>query len=68
MNMVMVTFWVLTPCGLAGGYQCFGGTYYLPEDRCNMFLRNVGTRPRGVTNQKTNIDIFTAVRTSNLIQ
>jgi hypothetical protein len=33
-----------------------------------MFLRNAGITlsPRGVTTQKTNIDIFTAVRTSDL--
>jgi hypothetical protein len=25
-------------CGLAGGYQSFGGTYCLPEDEGDMFL------------------------------
>jgi hypothetical protein len=25
----MVVFWVVTPCGLVGGYQHFGGTYSL---------------------------------------
>jgi hypothetical protein len=27
-------------CGLAGGYQSFGGTYCLPEDEGDMFLWN----------------------------
>jgi hypothetical protein len=25
----MLVFWVVTPCGLVGRYQCFGGTYCL---------------------------------------
>jgi hypothetical protein len=25
----MVVFWVVTPCILVGGYQCFGGRYRL---------------------------------------
>jgi hypothetical protein len=25
-NMWMVVFWLVTPCGLVYGYQCFGGT------------------------------------------
>jgi hypothetical protein len=24
-----MVFWVMTPYGFAGGYQCIGGTYYL---------------------------------------
>jgi hypothetical protein len=38
------------------------------EDGGSMFLRNIGylpTSPHGFTTQETNIDIFTAVRTSN---
>jgi hypothetical protein len=26
----MLVFWVVTPCGLVGRYQCFEVTYYLP--------------------------------------
>jgi hypothetical protein len=43
-------FWGLTPRGLVGRYQSFGGTYYL--------------HLQGVITQKINIEIFTAVRTS----
>jgi hypothetical protein len=25
----MLIFWVVTPCELVGGYQRFGGTYYI---------------------------------------
>jgi hypothetical protein len=32
-KMPMLVFWVVTPCGLLGGY---------PEDGGSMFLRNVG--------------------------
>jgi hypothetical protein len=28
-KMLMVVFWVVTPCGLVGGYQHFRGTYCL---------------------------------------
>jgi hypothetical protein len=34
----------------------------------SMFLRNADPSPHGVPNQKTNIDIFTAVMTSNLFR
>jgi hypothetical protein len=38
----IVVSWVMTPCSLVGGYQCFGGTYYLfvvhPEDGGSMLL------------------------------
>jgi hypothetical protein len=26
---LMLVFWVVTPCGLVGRYQCFGETYCL---------------------------------------
>jgi hypothetical protein len=40
----MLVFWVVTPCGLGGGYQRFGGTYCLHlQGRRQYFLRNVGT-------------------------
>jgi hypothetical protein len=45
--MMMLVFWVVTPCGLVGRYQHFGGMYYTafffsPEDEGSMFLRNAG--------------------------
>jgi hypothetical protein len=55
----MLVLWVVTPCGLVGGYKLFGGTYYLhssPEDGGSMFLRNVGICLQ-VTTQRTNIDM-----------
>jgi hypothetical protein len=68
----MLVFWIITPCELVGRYRRFWGTYwsvfkpwrwrqYLPPKR-----RYLPTSPYGVATQKTNIDIFTAVRTSNL--
>jgi hypothetical protein len=39
-KMPILVFWVVTPCGLAGKYQRFGGIYWT-EDDCNMFLRNI---------------------------
>jgi hypothetical protein len=40
----VLVFWVVTPCGLVGRYQRFGGTYSVlcPEDGGSMFFRNVG--------------------------
>jgi hypothetical protein len=37
MNSVLI-FWVVTPCGLVGGYQCFGGTYFLCLQGSNLIL------------------------------
>jgi hypothetical protein len=28
-KMLMLVFWIVTPCGLVGRYQRFGGTYCL---------------------------------------
>jgi hypothetical protein len=54
-------FWVVTLCG----HQRFRETYCLePPPKC-WYLP---TSPYGVTTQKTSTDIFTAVRTSNLIR
>jgi hypothetical protein len=47
-EMSMLFFWVMTPCGLADSYQRFGETQayslhlHSPEDGDSMFLRNVG--------------------------
>jgi hypothetical protein len=51
----MLVFWLVTPRGLVRS----------PENGSSIFLRNV--RTHDVTSQKTNIDIFTAVRISNMI-
>jgi hypothetical protein len=29
--MVLLFFWVVTPCGLVGRCQCFGGTKYIAK-------------------------------------
>jgi hypothetical protein len=42
-KMLMLVFWVVTPCGLVRRYHRFGGTYTSgPEDGGRMFLRNIG--------------------------
>jgi hypothetical protein len=59
----MAVFWVVTPCGLVGGYQ-------RSEKHTASIFRNEVTHPagpHGVTTQKKTIDIFAAMRTSNLI-
>jgi hypothetical protein len=53
LRKLSMLFWVVTP----------------GEDAHSMFIRNVRflrTSPHGVTTQNNNIDLFTAVRTSNL--
>jgi hypothetical protein len=56
---------------IVGGYHHFGeNTVFSPKDLkmeavCS-FETLESASPHGVTTQKTNIDIFTAVRTSNL--
>jgi hypothetical protein len=50
----MLVFWEVMSCGLAGRYERFGGTCFF--------------HIQGVTTKKTHIDVFTAVRTSNLTQ
>jgi hypothetical protein len=68
-EMSMLIFWIVIPCGLVG--RC-GATY------CLLHLHGTSTlmmrqyvppkRPRGVTTQKTNAGVFTALGTSNLIR
>jgi hypothetical protein len=58
----MLVFCVVTPCGVVGSYRCFGKTYCLHLQKWY-----IPTSPHGVATQKTNIDIFTAVKTSDLI-
>jgi hypothetical protein len=43
-KMLIVVFWVVMPCGFAGSYQCFRGTYHLhqhPEDEGNTFHQRI---------------------------
>jgi hypothetical protein len=54
----MFVFWVVTRCELVDRYQLFGKTYCIHLQ--------VPDSPHGVTTEKTNIQIFTAVRKSNL--
>jgi hypothetical protein len=69
----MFVFWVVTPCGLVGRYQCFGEKTLPPSSAPEMkaYVPSkrwyLPTSPHGVITQKTNIDIFTAVSTSNFI-
>jgi hypothetical protein len=61
--MSITVFWLVMPCGLVD-YQSFGGTYCL-------HLQGEVLPPassHGITTQKTMIDIFTTVRTSNKSQ
>jgi hypothetical protein len=51
----LLVFWVVMPYGLAGRYQCSAG----------MLVST--TSPHDIITQKTNINNFTAVRTSNLL-
>jgi hypothetical protein len=53
-NTSVLVFWVVTLCGLVGRYHNFRGTYCF--------------HLQGITTQKTSINIFTTVKTSNLIQ
>jgi hypothetical protein len=56
----IVVLWVLTPYGLVGG------SGFSPEDGSDPYLRIVVKRPHGFRTQRTTIDIFTTVRTSNV--
>jgi hypothetical protein len=52
-KMSVLVFWVVKPCGLAGRYHRFGGTYCL---HLQGWRRCLPTSPHGVTTHKTNID------------
>jgi hypothetical protein len=79
LNITMLALCVVTPCERVGIYDRFGGTYcphlqswnslqlcrwrqYVPPKRLY-----IPTRLYDVTTHKTNIEIFTTVRTSNII-
>jgi hypothetical protein len=71
-ELVMLLFWVVTACELVGRYQRFGGTYCPTQpERWRQYVSPkrwyLSTSSQAVTIQKTNIDVFTAVRTSDLI-
>lgn len=54
------------PCKLVSRYSA----EVSPEDRGSMFIQNFDNMPISlhfITSQKTDIDIFTAISTSNLI-
>jgi hypothetical protein len=53
--MLIVVFRVMMPCSLEGGFQC-----------SSEMLIAIYKTWHGVTTQKTTIDIFSAVETSNV--
>jgi hypothetical protein len=69
----MVVFWVVTPCGIIGGTNISDNhtaSIISSEDGGSMFLRNfdkaIGS-PHIVITEKTATNIFTIIRTSDLI-
>jgi hypothetical protein len=69
----IMVFWVVTPCVFVDRYLRFGETQCLHFHswRWKQYVAPkhwyLPTCPQGVTTQKTTIDIFTAMRTSNPI-
>jgi hypothetical protein len=64
----VLVFCVVMPYGLVDRYQHFGGTYCLhlwPSE--TLVCWYVPASPHNITTHKTNVDIFTALKTSNLI-
>jgi hypothetical protein len=55
-KLSVLVFWVVMPSGLIGRYQRFGGT-------CCLHLQGLTVH----TTQKTNSEVFTAVRTTDII-
>jgi hypothetical protein len=43
----------------------FRTPFFSPEDGGSIFIRNAGTSTFGIKTQKTNIEMFTAAKTSN---
>jgi hypothetical protein len=66
--MMMLFFCVVTPCGLVDRYQRIGGTYclHIQGIMASPIPWNLPKIPHRVTTKNYNIDIFTAVRTSNV--
>jgi hypothetical protein len=66
--ILMEVFWIVTLYGVVGGYQRFRGMLPLSSHwRGDTFLWNIGTKSHSIKTQKNTIDIFTAMRTSDLI-
>jgi hypothetical protein len=65
MDRLLVMFWVVMLCGLPS-FQFWKQYVYLsPEDGNCMFLQNLlylRTNSHGITTQKNNINVFTALR------
>jgi hypothetical protein len=53
---MLMFFWVVMPCGLAGRDQCFGETYVSPE--CWYLPTNL----HGITTQNNNINIIKKIK------
>jgi hypothetical protein len=70
----MLDLWVIMPCGLHEYIPTFWKNI-LPPSLAQRWMQYVPpkhwylpTNPHGITTHKTNTDIFTAMRTSNLIK
>jgi hypothetical protein len=59
--MSIMFLWGVTLCGFVGRYRSWRWRQYISPKRWYL-----PTRPHDVTCQKSNIDIFTAVRTSDI--
>jgi hypothetical protein len=59
--MMMLVFWVKSPCGLIGRYQRFGGTY-CPHLQGHFYLL---TSPHGVTTQNNVITVIGSITNEN---
>jgi hypothetical protein len=70
----MILSCVLRSCGLVNGYRSFRRTHclYFKSWRWKQFVSAkrwyLHTGPNSVTTKQTNMGVFTALRTSNLIQ
>jgi hypothetical protein len=56
MKIAVLVFWVVTPCGLVGRYQQFGGTCCLHILPLKYWY--LCTHPHVITDQKTSIDMW----------
>jgi hypothetical protein len=67
-KMFMLVTWVVTLCGLEGRYTYFGGTYCLHVQICLQPKSwQPCTRLFDVTTRNTTVNIFTDLRTSNIL-